>query len=149
MGCLIDPIIVFPGGWGNSLPEWLKNAITLERMIGDMKVLKGEEPTGTDAEACAYLMTASLTQPIDQDWTEIYLYVTTKAFSKHKDCQVPDDIRVESLTDEQARDLNRFKDWLYHQRIKARLERDKAERREKREEAEAQREAERPALFTF
>ena len=75
--------------------------------------------------------------------------MTTKAFSKHKDCQVPDDIRVESLTDEQARDLNRFKDWLYHQRIKARLERDKAERRQNKEDAEMQKGIGQPALFTF
>ena len=32
VGCLMDPIIVFPGGWGDTLPEWLKNAITLERL---------------------------------------------------------------------------------------------------------------------
>ena len=47
---------------GDSLPEWLKTAITLERMIGDMKALKGEELTRADAKACAYLMTLSLTQ---------------------------------------------------------------------------------------
>ena len=27
VGTLTDPIIVYPGGWGDSLPEWLKNAI--------------------------------------------------------------------------------------------------------------------------
>jgi hypothetical protein len=32
-----------------------------------MKTLKGKEPTGTDAEAYAYLMTVSLTQPLDTD----------------------------------------------------------------------------------
>jgi len=74
VGCLTDPIIVFPGGWGDTLPDWLKTAITLERMMGDMKALKRKEPTGTDAEACAYLMTLSLTQPMGSDWTQIYLY---------------------------------------------------------------------------
>ncbi|MFC1937823.1 hypothetical protein ACFLWY_04635 [Chloroflexota bacterium] len=69
VGCLTGPIIVFPGGWGDTLPEWLKTAITMERMIGNMKALKGEELIGTDAEACAYLMTVSLTQPMDSDWT--------------------------------------------------------------------------------
>ncbi len=62
-----DPIIVFPGGWGDTLPEWLKNAITLERLAVNMRVLQGELPTGTDDEACAYLNTASLTQPMDHD----------------------------------------------------------------------------------
>ena len=32
VGTLTDPIIVYPGGWGDSLPEWLKNAIILERL---------------------------------------------------------------------------------------------------------------------
>ena len=73
VGVFTDPILVFPGGWGDSLPEWLKTAITLERLEMNMKALKGEEMTGTDAEACAYLMTVSLTQPMDSDWTEIYL----------------------------------------------------------------------------
>ena len=29
-GVFTDPILVFPGGWGDTLPEWLKNAITVE-----------------------------------------------------------------------------------------------------------------------
>ena len=66
-GVFTDPILVFPGGWGETLPEWLKGAITMERMIDNMKALKGEEMTGTDAEACAYLYTASLTAPMDHD----------------------------------------------------------------------------------
>jgi hypothetical protein len=149
VGCLTDPIIVFPGGWGDSIPEWLKNAITLERMMDNMRSLKGEKPTGTDAEACAYLMTASLTQPIDSDWTSIYLYVAGKTYARWNKSEIPEDIRVISLHDEQMRDLNRLKDWLYRQRIKARLERDRSERREKIEEAEAKRELEQPALFNF
>ena len=87
VGCLSDPVVVFPGGWRDTLPEWLKTAITLERMMVNMKALKGGEPTGTDAEACAYLMTVSLTQPMDSQWTEIYLYVasqTHKRWRKHE-----------------------------------------------------------------
>ena len=67
VGAICDPIIVMPGGWGDTLPDWLKSAITLERLIENIKVIKGEEMTGTDAEACAYLYTASLTAPLDHD----------------------------------------------------------------------------------
>ncbi len=56
----------------------------MERLIENMKALKGEQMTGTDAEACAYLMTVSLTQPIDSDWTQIYLYVAGKVYEKHR-----------------------------------------------------------------
>ena len=153
VGCLSDPITVFPGGWGDTLPEWLKNAITLERLAMNMRALKGEEMTGTDAEACAYLYTASLTQPMGHDWTQIYLYIAGKAYSrwrtKESGVEIPEDIRVESLNDDQMRDLNRLKAWLYRKRIQVREERDRAERRQKREEEATAREAAQPALFEF
>ena len=149
VGVFTDPILVFPGGWGDTLPDWLKNAITLERLGMNMRVLKGEEPTGTDAEACAYLYTASLTQPMDHDWTQIYLYIAGKTYTRWKKTEMPDDIRVESLNDDQVRDLNRLKEWLYRKRTTVRLDRDRAERRQKREEEAARRKAEQPALFDF
>ena len=67
VGALTDPILVFPGGWRETLPEWLKTSITLERLVMNMRAIKGEEMTGTDAEACAYLNIDSLTQPMGHD----------------------------------------------------------------------------------
>ena len=140
VGALTDPIIVFPGGWGEDLPDWLKSTITLERLAMNMRALKGEEMTGTDAEACAYLYTASLTQ-IDHDWTKIYLYIAGKVYerwrTKESGVTIPDDIRMDSLTDDQMRDLNRLKAWLYRKRTTIRLDQDRAERRQKREEEAA------------
>ncbi len=149
VGCLSDPIIVFPGGWGEDLPDWLKNAITMERLGMNMKALKGEEMTGTDAECCAYLWTAALTQPMDSDWTQIYLYIAGKTYTRWKKTEMPEDIRVESLTGEQVNDLNRLKEWLYRKRTDARLDKERAERRQKREEEAARRKREQPALFEF
>lgn len=121
VGALADPILVFPGGWGDSLPEWLKTSITLERFEMNMRSLEGEESTGTDAEACAYLMTVSLTRPIDSDWTQIYLYIAGKTYTRWDKHEMPADIRVDSLNDYQMVELRRFKDWLYQKRIQARL----------------------------
>ena len=149
VGVFTDPILVFPGGWGDTLPQWIKNAITLERLEMNMRTLKGEEMTGTDAEACAYLYTAGLTAPMDHDWSQIYLYIAGKTYARHKGNQVPDDIQVESLNSYQMTELNRLKSWLYRKRTQMRLEKDRIERRQAREEAEAQREAEQPALFEF
>ena len=153
VGALTDPILVFPGGWGDTLPKWLKHAITLERLVMNMKALKEEEPTGTDAEACAYLMTVSLTQPIDSDWTQIYLYVAGKTYekwqTKESGATMPADIRVDSLNDYQEGELKRFKDWLYQQRARFRLQREKAERQQEKEAEVARTRAERPALFEF
>jgi len=148
-GALTDPILVFPGGWGDTLPDWLKSAITLERLEMNMRALKGEEMTGTDAEACAYLFTAALTQPMDHDWGQIYLYIAGKTYTRWKKNEMPEDIRVESLNDDQMRDLNRLKEWLYKKRTDVRLDRDRAERRQKKEEEAAKRKAEQPALFDF
>ncbi len=153
VGVFCDPIIVFPGGWGDTLPEWLKTSITLERLVMNMRALKGEEMTGTDAEACAYLNTASLTQPMGHDWTQIYLYIATKVYEKWRTKEsgvtMPEDIRVESLNDDQMRDLNRLKAWLYQKRTTVREDRDRAERRQKKQEEAARRKAEQPALFDF
>jgi hypothetical protein len=153
VGVFTDPIIVFPGGWGEDLPQWLKNAITLERLEMNMRALKGEEMTGTDAEACAYLFTAALTNPMDHDWGQIYLYIATKVYEKWRTKEsgvtMPTDVRVDSISDDQMRDLNRLKEWLYRQRTQIRLERDRAERRQKREEETARIKTEQPALFEF
>ena len=149
VGVFCDPIIVFPGGWGDTLPEWLKNAITLERLAMNMRALKGEEMTGTDAEACAYLYTVALTQPMDHDWGQIYLYIATQVYRRWGKSEMPPDIAVDSLNDEQMREFRRLKEWLYQKRAQARLDKDRAERRHKKEEEAARRKVEQPALFQF
>lgn len=147
VAALTDPIIVCPGGWGDTLPDWLKNAITLERLIENMKAVNGEQTTGTDAEACAYLYTASLTAPMDNDWSQIYLYIAGKTYGKWNKSDIPANIRVESLNNQQIADLNRLKEWIYHQRTRARQDKERIERRQEKEEEVARRKAEQPALF--
>jgi membrane protein involved in colicin uptake len=119
----------------------------------NMKALKGEELTGTDAEACAYLYTACLTQPVDSDWTQIYLYVANQVYSRHRTegsgVQFPEDIHVESLSDYQMAELHRLKDWIYERRTQAKQERERTERQKKREEEATSKSMERPALFEF
>jgi len=52
---------------------------------------------------------------------------------------VPEDIRVRSLTDEQMRDPNRLKEWLFRERAQLRIDKERAERRERKEEGIAKR----------
>ena len=137
VGVLTDPIIVMPGGWGDTLPDWIKNQITLERLTQNMKALKGEKLTATDAEACAYLYTASLEAPIDSDWIQIYLYVAGKVMTKAKNTQIPGDIKVDSLNDYQMSLLQDLKDWIYQHRLKVRQERRRAEKAQANAGAEA------------
>jgi len=63
--------------------------------------------------------------------------------------ELPQDIQVESLRDDQMRDLNRLKEWLYKKRTQVREDRERAQRRQKREEEATHRQAEQPALFEF
>ncbi|MBA7506099.1 hypothetical protein ES706_04779 [subsurface metagenome] len=144
VGVFTDPIVVTPGAaaYPSDIPQWLREAITLERLVENMRALKEGTMTATDAEACIYLSTVSLEVPLDHDWTQIFMYVFTKVYERHRTkdpkVTVPDDIRVVSLNNQQMQDLKRLKDWIYEKRTGARLDKDRAERREKRE-AEAER----------
>jgi hypothetical protein len=62
---------------------------------------------------------------------------------------MPQDIKVESLRDDQKADLNRLKKWLHQQRTRARLERDRAERRQNAEAAKAEMAVMQPSMFDF
>ena len=82
---------------------------------------------------------------MDHDWGQIYLYVANKTYSRWRKNEMPEDIRVGSLTDEQMRDLNRLEGWLLRKRTQARIDRERAERRERKEEEVARIKAEQPA----
>ena len=84
---------------------------------------------------------------MDHDWGQVYLYVASKTYSRWRKNEVPEDIRVESLTDEQMRDFNRLKGWLLRKRTQARIDKERTERRERKKEEVARRKAEQPALF--
>ena len=92
---------------------------------------------------------AALTQPMDHDWAQIYLYIATKTYSRWGKNEMPSDIAVDSISDYQTGELNRLKEWLYRQRTRVREDRGRAERRRKIEEETARRKAKQPALFTF
>ena len=87
--------------------------------------------TGIDAEACAYL------------------YIATKTYRKWGKNEMLGDIAVGSISDYQMGELNRLKEWLYCKRTQVRVERSRAERRQKREEEAEKRKAEQPVLFEF
>ncbi len=49
----------------------------------------------------------------------MYLYVAGKTYTRWRKDKMPEDIRVDSLTDQQMADLKRLKDWLYRRRTTA------------------------------
>uniref|UniRef100_A0A6H1Z761 Uncharacterized protein n=1 Tax=viral metagenome TaxID=1070528 RepID=A0A6H1Z761_9ZZZZ len=136
VGVFTDPIIVFPSGWEDTLPDWIKPAITLERLIECARSSKDGQPTATDAEAMAYMYPRTLEAPLGHDWTEIYMYLGTLVCRRHQKTEFPADIARESLTGQQTRMLNDLKAWIYQRRTKVRDERRRAEKRVAKEEAE-------------
>lgn len=59
-----DPIIVYPRGREDTLPDWPKNVITLEILVMNIMADKGKELIGTDAEMYTYLCVVLATQKL-------------------------------------------------------------------------------------
>jgi hypothetical protein len=136
VGAIADPIIVWPGGgWEDTIPQWLKDQVSLDRLLEQMKSARGGEPTATDSEALVYMYPLVLDHPIDYDWTQIYLYLGTQVFAS---CgkEIPGDISVNKLNTDQQRDLDRLKRWIYETRKKHRVELRREGKRQQKEAAE-------------
>jgi len=135
VGALCDPIIVYPSGW-QTLPDWVKPQITLERLIMNMKVIKeGGVPVG-DTEALAYIYPRTMEAPMNEQWYRIYMYVFTQAM-KFKKTEVPEDLKSEKLSDYDMQELHQLKRWIYERRVKHRKEKQRGERLQAKEEAKA------------
>ena len=139
VGVFTDPIIVFPSGWQDTLPDWIKPAITMERLIECARSSKDGQPTATEAEAMAYMYPRTLEAPLGHDWTEIYMYVSTQVVRRHQKTEIPEDIAKESLTTDQTRKLNELKAWIYDRRTKVRDDRRRTEKRLAKAEADEHR----------
>jgi hypothetical protein len=135
VGALCDPIIVYPSGWQDTLPDWIKPQITLERLIMNAKVIKEEGVPVGDTEALAYMYPRTMEAPMPEQWYRIYMYVFNQAM-KFKKTEVPEDLKSETLVDYDMRELGQLKRWIYQQRVKHRKEKARGERRQAREESE-------------
>jgi len=134
VGTLTDPIIAWPGGWMDSIPEKVKDQIPLQRMIVEMQYQRGliPERTATDAEAVAYMFPRTMEAPLDRDWTDIYLYLGNQ-MAKSYGTEVPDDIKMDSLPEDLQRKLDHLKRWIYEKRVAARKARERQDRKEMKE----------------
>jgi len=147
IGCLTDPIIAWPGGWMDTIPEKVKEQIPIQRMLMNMIYLNGKIPerTATDAEALAYMYPRTMEAPLDRDWTDIYVYLGNQ-FAKSMGTEFPDDMKIVSLPADLQRKLDHLKRWIYEKRVAARRERNGQARKEEKEKDKAEREAERKEL---
>ena len=125
VGALADPIIVMKGFESEPIPDWLRTRIKLERILEE----NSAHPTGTDAEACVWLMTASLAYPITHDAAYIYGYLMDKEMKTQGNNNLGIvSALVRPLTEDQKRQLERLKADIYRDRKKGQAELDKRKR---------------------
>ena len=145
VGALLDPIIVWPG-YEDSVPSKLRDDIILQRLIQNLK-----EETGLASwpEVCAYLMTASLAHPFNRDWVEIYEYAFAQYVGRDK---IPEGglayLKTE-LDEQQKRDLQRFRQWLWNTRRQVTRNRIKSRNKDERTKAGLEVEAQAPQQLNF
>ena len=111
---LTTPIVFHPGGWADTLPEWLKQRVLEERIE---MVSNGGWDKATDAEVTCYLYTASLVQALGSDWTEITLFQAAKQMPQLR-AAVP--ATPKELSDYQNYQLNDLKHSIRNSQIRRR-----------------------------
>jgi hypothetical protein len=149
VGALTDPIIVFPGGWGDTLPDWVREDIRLERLALNIQTPAGELKSATDSEAYAYLYTCSLADPMDETLCQIYIYLATKCMDRRSQNKMPAEMALYELTENQRQELDRLKCWIYEQRVKAREQKRKKESCQEKEEVATIEKEKKVPLFTL
>jgi hypothetical protein len=130
-------LIVYPSGWEDTLPDWIKSEVTLQRLV---RLMKSDDGLATDVEALAYMYPRTLEAPLDHDWTQIYLYLATRVMGSRlssKGAEIPADIRVEQLDPYLEGKLIELKPWIQERQRRAMAERRKAERWQERAEIAA------------
>ncbi len=133
VGALCDPVIVYPSGWEDTLPDWIFTQVKLERLVMNMKVIhEGGVPVG-DTEVMAYIYPRTMEAPLSEQWTRIYMYCFNQAM-KFKKTEVPDDLQQETLSDGDMQQLKELKSWVYERRVKARKDRARQQKQEETRE---------------
>ena len=122
------PLIVADTSWADTLPEWLRQEINSERLVGGLCDLmrKGTDKDSdkvTDAEVVAYLMTASLRVPLSTDFVNIYLHLSSKVMLRAKRFKSPHDFPdflkeayERKLTEGEQQELMELRQNIYHSR---------------------------------
>ena len=115
-------LVVADTGWAETIPEWVKKAISEERTInGLIGIMSGKEEVG-DAEILAYLYTACLRSPMTHEFGEIYIYLTGICMQKYQKIKLdnlPDFCKEKvkkGLTEQEKYELNILKQDLYRLR---------------------------------
>jgi hypothetical protein len=116
-----NKLIVADIGWAETIPDWLKTEVELERLAeamgGVSKKGKPKEEVG-DAEACLYLYTASLKAPMSNEFSRVYIYLTAKLMKRKgiKPIDFMQEKLEKGLTTDEERKLEKLKRDIYKAR---------------------------------
>lgn len=111
--CLTDPLIVYDKSWVDVIPQDLKKDIMLSRLVRcfhsgpDNEIIES-----TEAEAIAYLMTASLSVPLDNTFINIYMKLTKRYLHSRGKPPLCSNEQLEELTEHEEFKVRGLKRWI-------------------------------------
>lgn len=105
LNALQAPIVYHPGGWADTVPDWMKEAVPLERL----KALESGEELATDIEVAIYLYTASCVAPMSHEWAKIYVHLVGLAMRRYKNVELPGDLAENELSNYEQSELRHLK----------------------------------------
>jgi len=117
IGIFKNPIILYPGGWEDTLPPRMYEEITMQRFVQQMKAKGKPIEESTDAEALAYLYSAVLVAPMSHEWANIYVWLGRDLVPEgdRKGMGVP-----AKLTQGEQKMLDDLKRWIHRRQHAAR-----------------------------
>lgn len=104
------PIVIHENGWGDTLPEWIGPQVKAERMeivLRDAQAGMKSEDVGP-TELMAVLYPATMASPLDHETTQLYLWASSKAISRHKSIsadEIAEMVGSEVIADEEVYSL--------------------------------------------
>ena len=111
-------LVVGNASWADTIPQWLLDEVKAERMVlGLASIVKLITKVG-DAEVLVFLMTSSLRAPLNHNYAEIYIYLTSKVMRK-RGVELEDFMEEkleQGLTPDQERELKKLRDMIYDKR---------------------------------
>jgi hypothetical protein len=111
----IRPEIVMQGFETAPIPDTVKNAIFIERLI----LAKDDVKTASETETMWYLSTVSLAMPLNGSWSKIYTHLFER-YRKNVLEKSPSFAADEtSLMPHEDRELKKLRDWLYKKSTEA------------------------------
>ena len=116
---LADPVIVWPG-WESTMPGWIWQAITEERLA---RLATGDgDGLATLAEALAYLYCAGLAAPLNHEWAEIYCNLAAR-YMAARGAILPEDMQPRPFTEYEETLLRDFRWDIRHAQKRERRKR--------------------------